>query len=88
MNQVFKPKENMSRQELVSFILRNCALLVDPRNGHLKSLAPVVDSHEVTLSNWIAQGYVPLHKARKLEAKFGKDNAPMDDLCPEEFRRR
>lgn len=87
MSQVFVKKENMTRQDLVSFILRNLALRIDPRNGHLKSLAPLLDTHEVTLSNWIAQGYVPFHKARKLEAKFGKVHAPIDDLCPEEFRR-
>lgn len=87
MTQVVKPKADMSRQELVSFILRSCALQIDPRFGHLKSLAADMESHEVTLSNWITQGYVPFHKARKLERKFGKKIASADELCPDEFRR-
>lgn len=82
-----KPREEMTRNELVSFILRQCALLCDPKHGHLKSLAAVIDAHEVTLSVWIGQGYVPEHQVRKLQKKFGKKNAPLDDLCPVEFRR-
>jgi hypothetical protein len=82
-----KPREEMTRQEIVSFALRQCALLCDPKHGHLKSLAAVIDAHEVTLSVWIGQGYVPEHQVRKLQKKFGKKNAPLDDLCPVEFRR-
>lgn len=82
-----KPREEMSRQEIVSFVLRQCALLCDPRHGHLKTLAAEIDAHEVTLSVWINQGYVPLHQCQKLQKKFGKKNAPLDDLCPVEFRR-
>lgn len=81
-----KPREEMTRQEVVAFVLRNCALRCDPRHGHLKSLADVIDTHEVTLSVWIRQGYVPVHQVAKLQKKFGKKNAPLDDLCPEEFR--
>lgn len=82
-----KPRDEMSRQELVSLILRRCALLCDPRRGRLKSLAESIDVHEVTVSVWIGQGYVPKHQVRKLQKKFGKENAPLDGLCPIEFRR-
>lgn len=82
-----KPRSEMTREELVSFVLRNCALLCDPRNGHLRSLAAAISVHEVTLSVWIKQGYVPLPQVRVLQSKFGRKNAPTDDLCPIEFRR-
>jgi hypothetical protein len=82
-----KPREDMTRQEVVSFVLRQCALLCDPRHGHLKSLAEAIGAHEVTVSVWIGQGYVPEHQVYKLQKKFGEQNAPLDDLCPVEFRR-
>ena len=82
-----KPRSEMTRQEVVSVILRSCALLVDPRNGHLRSLAVALELHEVTLSNWIAQGFVPEFQVQKLQRKFGSQAAPLDDLCPVENRR-
>lgn len=82
-----KPRNEMTRQELVSFILRQCALLCDPISGHLKSLSPLLEVHDVTLSVWISQGYVPEHQVVKLQKRFGEDNAPLDDLCPVEYRR-
>lgn len=84
---IVKPRDEMTRQEIVSLVLRQCALLCDPRHGHLKSLADALEVHEVTVSVWIGQGYVPEHQIRKLQKKFGKKNAPIDDLCPVEFRR-
>lgn len=81
-----KPRDEMTRTELVSYILRSCALLVDPRLGLLRSLAETLEVHEVTVSAWIAQGYVPQHQALKLNKRFG-EHAPVDDLCPAEFRR-
>ena len=84
---VVKSRDEMTRQELISFILRNCALMCDPRYGRLKALAEAIDTHEVTVSVWISQGYVPEHQVRKLQKRFGKKSAPIDDLCPVEFRR-
>lgn len=84
---VVRTREQMTREERVSFVLRQCALLVDPRNGYLKSLADVLEIHEVTLSVWIKQGYVPFHQAKKLQKRFGKKRAPVDELCPTSFRR-
>ncbi|MBT9159026.1 MAG: hypothetical protein DDT26_00275 [Dehalococcoidia bacterium] len=85
--QPIKPREEMTRQELVSFILRHCALRCDPRHGRLRVLAAQLQVHEVTISVWIAKGYVPFEQAKKLEKKFGRSCAPANDLCPTTFRR-
>jgi hypothetical protein len=37
------------------------------------------------LSDWAAQGYVPHFQCKKLHKRFGK-LAPIDDLCPAEYR--
>ncbi|HEY1403523.1 MAG TPA: hypothetical protein VGB05_05310 [Pyrinomonadaceae bacterium] len=66
-----KAPDGLSREELVSFCLRQCALVVDPRNGHLKSLAAMFDWHETTLSTWIANGRIPLKACKKLRGRFG-----------------
>jgi hypothetical protein len=71
-----------TRQEVVSFILRSCALLVDPRRGELKRLAERMNKHETTLSDWIKQGRVPRMSAEWLERRFGKKVANADTLCP------
>lgn len=85
--QPIKPREEMTRQELVSFILRHCALRSDPRHGRLRVLAAQLGTHEVTISVWIKKGYVPYEQAKKLQSKYGRACAPLADLCPEENRR-
>lgn len=85
--EALKPRDAMSRQEVVSSLLRQCALKCDPRRGRLNRLAKVIRVHEVTLSVWIRQGYVPETQVLRLQDKFGPELAPMDDLCPAEFRR-
>lgn len=63
--------DGLSREELVSFCLRQCALMIDPRFGHLKSLAAVFDWHETTLQTWIKNGRIPQKACRKLRGRFG-----------------
>jgi hypothetical protein len=82
-----KTRDSMSRKDLVSHHLRVLALQVDPRTGLLNRLAEELDVHPVTLSAWIAQGYVPWFQCKKLQKRFGRKLVPLDDLCPEEFRR-
>lgn len=62
----------LTREEAVSLCLRQCALVIDPRNGFLKSLAEDLDLHETTLSVWITNGRIPRKAARRLRARFGK----------------
>lgn len=81
-----KPRTEWTRQEIVTHALRSCALAVDP-NGLLKSLADEINLHETTFSRWIAQGYVPWHRARFLQRKFGKSRVCASELCPAEYRR-
>jgi hypothetical protein len=81
-----KHREKPTRQEIVSNRLRKLAKLADLDNGYLKVLADRLDVHQTTISAWIAQGYVPVFQVRKLQRRFGKRCAPLDELCPEEFR--
>lgn len=75
-----KPREDLTRKEIVSLCLRQCALVVDPGNGHLKSLANEFEWHEVTLYTWIKNGRIPFKSARKLERRFGKRFVNVDLL--------
>jgi hypothetical protein len=81
-----KTRDSMSRNDLVSHHLRRLALIADPTKGRLTWLAEELDVHTVTVSTWIAQGYVPMFQCKKLQKRFGKKAVPLDDLCPEEYR--
>lgn len=81
-----KPRDSLTRSEIVSNRLRKLAKLADLDNGYLKVLADRLDVHQTTISAWIAQGYVPMFQVRKLQRRFGNRSAPLDELCPEEFR--
>ena len=74
-----RPRD-LSREEIVSLCLRQCALVIDPRNGHLKSLADEFEWHETTLSTWIRNGRIPVKPARKLLRRFGKKLVNLDLL--------
>ena len=76
----------MTRKEKVSFHLRTLALRIDPRNGHLQSLADEIGVHSTRMTAWINQGYVPMFQVRKLQKRFGEDHVPVDELCPPEYR--
>ena len=65
-----KPK-TLSREDIVALCLRQCALVIDPRNGYLKSLADQFEWHETTLSTWIKNGRIPFKAARRLQRVFG-----------------
>lgn len=80
-------RKGMTRSEIVSWHLRRMARKVDPENGLLSRLAEEIEVHPTTVSDWIAQGYLPSFQVKKLHRRFGK-LAPMDDLCPAEHRAR
>lgn len=82
-----KREKKLSRSEIVSLALRQCALLCDPKSGHLKVLAKRLDVHHVTLSVWIRQGYVPELHAENLQKEFGAQFADANVLCPADRRR-
>lgn len=67
-----KPTDSMSREEIVSLALRQCALLLDPRYGRLSVLAEEFNLHENTLGIWIRNGRVPPKMCKRLLDKFGK----------------
>lgn len=71
-------KEPLTPHERVSLCLRSCALVLDPRKGHLKSLAADLEVHETTLSLWMREGRVPPHQARRLRKRFGKTLVNVD----------
>jgi len=64
--------EDCDRQTVVAFVLRQCALVVDPRYGKLSTLADEIDVHYTTLSLWIQEGRVPERAAKRLQRRFGK----------------
>jgi len=66
------PPENLSRTDLVSLTLRQCALALNPRTGYLKDLAEEFDWHESTLRVWIENGRIPEKAAKRLCRRFGK----------------
>ncbi len=71
---------DLSRDELVSLTLRQCALHLDPRYGRLSVLAKEFDLHESTLSVWIRNGRVPPKAARRLQKRFGAKLVNVDLL--------
>lgn len=73
-------KRRMTPSEVVKHHLLTMALVVDPGNGRLEHLAEAIELHPVTLSKWIAQGYIPDFQLRKLVNRFG-DLAPVADLA-------
>jgi len=70
----------ISREDFISFTLRQCALSVDPRYGKLSSLAQSLDMHESTLHVWVRNGRIPKKAARILQRKFGKKLANAEIL--------
>ena len=62
----------LDRSEIVSKCLRSLALEIDPKNGHLKSLADDIGVHPMTLTQWISQGWVPEFQYKKLLKRFNK----------------
>jgi hypothetical protein len=78
-------KATLSRSDIVRWHLNKMARKADPQNGHMTKLAEILELHPTTLSDWAAQGYVPHFQCKKLHKRFGK-LAPIDDLCPAEYR--
>lgn len=74
------PPSGEDRKAIVSLILRQCALRVDPLSGHLSKLADALDVHALTPSRWISEGRVPKKAARRLQKMFGKRLANADIL--------
>ena len=74
------PPDDADRTTIVSLCLRQCALIVDPKNGHLTKLAEHLDLHSVTLSKWISDGRVPRKSAKRLARRFGKKFVDVDLL--------
>lgn len=70
--------KNLSPQEQVSFCLRQCALHLNPRTGHLKDLAEELEVHDTTLSLWIREGRIPRKAARRLQRRFGSKLVNLD----------
>lgn len=66
------PSPELSREELVSLCLRQCALVLDPRYGRLSVLADTFELHETTLGLWIRQGRIPAKPCKRLMRRFGK----------------
>lgn len=78
-------RATMSRSEIVAYHLRRMAKRIDPITAHYVKLAEEIGVHQTTMSDWIAQGYVPHFQCKKLHRRFGK-LAPLDDLCPVSHR--
>ena len=74
------PPDDADRTTIVSLCLRQCALIVDPKNGHLTKLAEHLDLHPVTLSKWLSDGRVPRKSAKRLARVFGKKFVNVDLL--------
>lgn len=73
-------KQPLDRHETVSFCLRQCALVIDPRFGHLSALAGYLDLHPNTFLLWINNGRVPAKAAKRLQRIFGKKLANAEQL--------
>lgn len=75
-----KAPPDLSREDFVSFTLRQCALTIDPRYGRLSVLAESFDLHESTLNVWIRNGRVPRKPCRRLLKRFGRKLIDFDRL--------
>jgi hypothetical protein len=71
---------DLSRDAFVSFTLRQCALVLDPRYGRLKAVADEFDFHESTLNVWIRKGRIPRKPCRRLLKRFGRKLIDFDRL--------
>jgi hypothetical protein len=80
-------KATLSRSDIVRWHLARMARKADPANGHFTKLAELIEVHPTTLSDWGSQGFIPFFQCKKLHKRFGK-LAPIDDLCPAEYRAR
>lgn len=78
-------KRKMSRSDIVAWHLRRMARKADPDNGYLTAVAELIDVHPTTISDWIAQGYIPMFQVKKLHKRFGK-LAPEADLVQQDSR--
>lgn len=56
----------------VSQVLRQCALILDPRNGSLAAFEDEFDIHVTTVRTWIRNGRIPPKPCRRLLKRFGK----------------
>ena len=79
-----KPTQDMTREEVVSLCLRQCALVLNPRTGYLKDLATELDVHESTLTFWMSQGRIPKKNARRLRKLFGAKLVDVELLSGED----
>lgn len=70
MNPIHLPGD-MSREEIVSVALRQCALILDPRYGRLSILAAKLELHDNTLTTWMRNGRIPPKRCRQLHKLFG-----------------
>lgn len=87
MHPTLKPRGQWSRTEIISFHLNVLALHVDPLHGRLTTLADALEINPITLSRWKTQGYVPWHRVKYLQKRYGRKLIPEDELCPVEYRR-
>lgn len=74
------PPDDISRTDYVSLILRQLALMVDPRLGRLSFLADELELHPTTLQLWITNGRIPRKPCRRLLKRFGRKWINIDRL--------
>lgn len=74
------PVPDVSQEDYVSVVLRQCALIVDPKYGSLTQLAGSLGVHETTLRLWIRNGRVPHKYGLALLKKFGRKFMDFDRL--------
>ena len=74
------PPDDISRTDYVSLILRQLALMRDPKLGRLSILADEFDLHPSTLQVWITNGRIPPKACRRLLKAFGKKWIDYDRL--------
>lgn len=74
------PPEDISRTDYVSLILRQLALMLDPRLGRLACLAEEIEVHPTTLQLWITNGRIPRKPCRRLLKRFGRRWIDFDRL--------
>lgn len=63
---------DMDDSDYVSQTLRQCALILDPRNGKLTALEDEFDIHVTTIRTWMRNGRIPPKPCRRLLKRFGR----------------
>lgn len=76
-------KDHASRSAELRRLFRRLALELNP-NGEFQALADELLVTPGTLGNWIKHGRVPGFQARRINARFGNQLAPLSTLLPED----